>query len=89
MHTIEDIELKLEKCEKYLEDYEKQSRDKKTELELFYKQTYSERTIYNSDGKELKCIQDGFQDTYQSACTYIKKQLEFIKQIKILIPTIL
>ena len=82
MHTIEDIELKLEKCEKFLEDYEKQAKDKKTELEQFYKQTYSERTIYNSEGREIKCVQDGFQDTYQSACTYIKKQLEFIKQIK-------
>ena len=37
MHTIEEIESKLDKCEKCLEDYEKQVEDKKTELEQFYK----------------------------------------------------
>ena len=82
MYTIEDIELKLEKCKKCLEDYEKQMGDKKTELEQFYKDTYSERTVYNSDGKEIKYAQDGFGDVYESACAYIKKQLEFIRQVK-------
>lgn len=82
MYTIADIEFKLEKCKKCLEDYEKQMGNKKNELEQFYKDTYSERTVYNSDGKEIKYAQDGFWEVYESACVYIKKQLEFIRQVK-------
>ena len=82
MHTIEEIESKLDKCEKCLEDYEKQVEDKKTELEQFYKDTYKDRIVYGPEGKEIKCVKDGFGNVYDFACMYIKKQVEFIREVK-------
>lgn len=84
MHTIEEMRTKLEKCEKCLEDYEKQMENKKTELEQFYKDTYKDRIIYGPEGKEIKCVKDGFGNVYEFACTYIKKQVEFIRRVKCL-----
>ena len=82
MHTIEEIESKLDKCEKCLEDYEKQVEDKKTELEQFYKDKYKDRIVYGPEGKEIKCVKDGFGNVYDFACMYIKKQVEFIREVK-------
>ena len=82
MHTIEEMGSKLEKCEKCLEDCEKQMENKKTELEQFYKDTYKDRIIYGPEGKEIKCVKDGFGNVYKFACMYIKKQAEFIRRVK-------
>ena len=82
MHAVEAIQVKLDKCEECLRNYENCVEEKKNELEQFYKDTYEGRILYGPEGKEIKCVEDGFENIYELARMYIKKQMGFLLKVK-------